>query len=86
MDSELFSNLEKLHSTKLGIERIKKNLGLGTGDVIAWCKRRIENADSIIRKGKNWYVSVDNSILTINAHSFTIITAHREKTKRFHPE
>ena len=85
MDNELLSNLDKLHSTKLGIERVKKNLSLETGDVIAWCKRGIENANSIIRKGKNWYVSVDNSILTINVHSFTIITAHREKAKRFHP-
>ena len=79
MDNDLISNIDKLHSTELGIKRIKKNLDLDAADIIAWCKRKIENADSIIRKGKNWYVSADNTILTINAHSFTIITAHREK-------
>ena len=77
MDNNLLTNLDKLHSTELGIERIKKNLNLDATDVIAWCKKTIENADSIIRKGKNWYVYIDNVILTINAHTFTIITAHR---------
>ena len=81
MKNELLTNLDKLHTTTLGIERIKKNLGLDTADVVAWCKQKTENADSIVRKGKNWYVHVDNVILTINAHSFTIITAHREKKK-----
>ena len=79
VDNDLVSNIDKLHSTELGIKRIKKNLDLEAADVIAWCKRKIENADGIVRKGKNWYVSADNTILTINAHSFTIITAHREK-------
>jgi len=79
MGNDLVSNIDKLHPTELGIKRIKKNLDLDAADVIAWCKQKIENADSIIRKGKNWYVSADNTILTINAHSFTIITAHREK-------
>ena len=33
----------------------------------------------IIRKGKNWYVSIDDIIITVNAYSYTIITAHKEK-------
>ncbi|MDR1592225.1 MAG: DUF3781 domain-containing protein, partial [Prevotellaceae bacterium] len=29
----------------------------------------------------NWYVSVDNCVITVNAHSYTIITAHKTKRK-----
>ena len=81
VESELLSNLDKLHTTVLGIERIKRNLSLTTDDVVAWCKLKTENANKITQKGKNWYVYVENIILIINAHSFTIITAHREKTR-----
>ena len=77
MDNDLLLNLEKLHSTTLGIERIKRNLGIDADDIILWCKQKIENANEIIRKGKNWYVIIDHVVITINAHSFTIITAHK---------
>ena len=80
MESELLTNLDKFHTTTLGIERIKKNLNLNTSNVVAWCKEKTQKANSIIRKGKNWYVYVDGIVLTINANSFTIITAHKEKT------
>ena len=30
-------------------------------------------------KGKNWYVCIDGCVITVNAGSYTIITAHREK-------
>ena len=39
---------------------------------------KITNA-VITRSGKNWYVNIDNCIITINAYSYTIITAHKEK-------
>jgi len=71
-------NIDKLHITELGIIRIKKNLEIKTNNVEAWCKNKTKNADNIIRKGKNWYVYVDGSIITINAHSYTIITAHKQ--------
>jgi len=80
MNSELLNNLDKIHSTKLGIERIKKNLSINPENVIEWCKEKIEKADDIIKNGKNWYVHVDDFILTVNANSFTIITAHKKKT------
>ena len=76
----LSQNIVKIHTTELGVERIKRNLNLQTDDVVSWCKQKIEKADKIIRKGKNWYVSVDNCVITINAHSYTIITAHKSKT------
>lgn len=81
MNNDLVQNIHKIHTTKLGTERIRKNLSLNIGDVIAWSKTKIENANNIIRKGKNWYVYIDDVVLTINAHSFTIITAHKKKEK-----
>lgn len=77
---ELLNHLDKLHTTDLGIVRIKKNLTIGTDDVVAWCKEKINLPHAIINKrGKNWYVNVDGFIITINAHSYTIITAHQKK-------
>jgi len=72
-------DIEKLHTTPMGVERIKRNLGLDECDVVAFCKEKAAQADKIVRKGKNWYVYIGNIIITINTHSNTIITAHKEK-------
>lgn len=77
--NDLTVNLDKIHTTEMGAERITRNIELNTADVVAWCKDKIVGADEIIRKGKNWYVYTDNAIITINAHSYTIITAHKIK-------
>jgi hypothetical protein len=76
--NDLLDNIEKIHTTKLGIVRIKRNLELETKDVVNWCKQKIRQADNVYKKGKNWYVSYENIIITINAHSYTIITAHKK--------
>ena len=79
-DNELLKNLDKLHTTELGVERIKRNLSLDTDDVVDWCKAKINSVNTgITRSGKNWYVNIDNCIITVNAYSYTIITAHKEK-------
>lgn len=76
----LLLNLEKLHTTEMGLVRISRNLSLDTDDVVQWCKEKIKSPDAVvIRKGKNWYVNTDNCIITVNAYSYTIITAHRGK-------
>ena len=76
----LCKNAEKIHTTEMGIERIKRNLNLDTQDVVEWCKNKIlDKRSSIIRKGKNWYVSIDDIMITVNAYSYTIITAHKKK-------
>ena len=78
MDNELLSNLEQLHTTELGAVRIKRNLSLDFEDVVEWCKVKINSPNAEIRrKGKNWYVMIEGCMITINAHSFTIITAHK---------
>lgn len=79
-DKELLQYLDKIHTTEMGQVRIKRNLSLDTDDVVGWCKAKINSANAVItRSGKNWYVNVDYCIITINASSYTIITAHKEK-------
>lgn len=84
MDSgeTLILNLEEIHTTKMGVDRIKKNLDLNVDNVVDWCKDKIKKPNSrIVRKGKNWYINIDGCEITVNAHSFTIITAHKVKKK-----
>ena len=79
-ENELLNNLDKLHTTELGVVRIKRNLSLNTDNVVVWCRNKISSTNtSILRKGKNWYANVDGYIITVNAYSYTIITAHKEK-------
>ena len=74
------SDISRLHTTELGAVRIMKNLGI-TEEPVLFCKGIILRDDcNIFRQGKNWYCETDDIIITINAHSFTIITAH--KTRR----
>lgn len=77
----LLLNINKIHTTKMGIDRIKKNLKLETNEVVEFCKNKILNKNcKIYKQGKNWYCEIDNIKITINSYSYTIITAHL-KTK-----
>ena len=77
--NDLILNVNKLHTTKLGIERIKKNLNIEE-DVVSYCiKKVLDKKCNIYKKGKNWYCDIDNIIITINSYSYTIITAHKKK-------
>ena len=74
----LRENIEQLHTTQMGILRIRKNLGTDAGDVVNICRSLILNEKCrISRRGKNWYCETDNIRLTVNSYSYTIITAHR---------
>ncbi len=78
MANDLIVNLDKLHTTEMGIDRIKRNLQISVEDVVKYCYDKILNDTAIIeRKGKNWYIIVDNCKITVNAYSYTIITAHK---------
>lgn len=73
----LLENIDKVHTTIMGIDRIKRNLNLDCEDVVEWCKTKILDKNSVItRTGKNWYIEIDNCRITVNAYSYTIITAH----------
>ncbi len=76
----LIENIGKIHTTGIGVNRIRNNLDLGEIDVVAWCKNKILDNRSIKkRKCKNWYVHIDGYVIIINASSYTIITCHKNK-------
>ncbi|SEQ57406.1 Protein of unknown function [Treponema bryantii] len=80
----LLSNLNKIYTTPMGSERIRKNLSLGESitDVVDFCKKKISSPDcKITRQGKNWYCEIDGIYITVNAYSYTIITAHTTAVK-----
>ncbi len=78
-EQNLLSNLNKIHTTKMGIDRIKKNLNLDIDDVVEYCKNKVLDKNcNIYKQGKNWYCEIDNIIITINSSSYTIITAHKK--------
>lgn len=79
----LLDHLDQLHTTELGALRIRRNLALeGNVDVVAWCRGRIgAPASTVTRQGKNWYITAGRCRITVNAHSYTIITAHTLKTE-----
>ena len=73
----LLDNISKVHTTEMGIDRIKKNLKLNTNDVVEFCKNKVLDKNcNIYKQGKNWYCEIDNIKITINPYSYTIITAH----------
>ena len=83
MKNDLIENIEKLHTTPMGVDRIRRNLSLGDDvkDVVAFCRQKIlAPTANISRQGKNWYVKIDDCVITVNAYSYTIITAHFQKS------
>lgn len=78
----LINNINKIHTTNMGLDRIKKNLKLDNYDIIEYIKNIIKNKYTITyKKGKNYYCETDNTIITINSYSYTIITAHTKKKR-----
>lgn len=68
----LLKNLDKLHTTLLGVLCIRRNLNIEN------CKKGISHNEVLINHvGKNWYCEIDNIRITINSYSFTIIAAHK---------
>ena len=77
---DLLNNLDKVHTTEMGSDRIKRNIEVDVEDIVEYCIDKIKQENAVIeRKGKNYYVTVDGIIITVNASSYTIITAHKEK-------
>ena len=42
--NELLFNIDKVHTTKMGIDRIKKNLNIDS-DVVEYCKNKVLDED-----------------------------------------
>jgi len=79
--SELRNRLDQLHTTELGVLRIKRNLGLGENcDVVAYCRAKINDPTTKIEKiGKNFYATTAKEVITVNASKCSVITAHAVK-------
>lgn len=74
--NDLLLNVEKIHTTKMGIDRIKRNLKIND-DAVEYCINKIKDSNcNIYKNGKNWYCEIDNIKITVNSYSYTIITAH----------
>lgn len=75
---DLIDNIDKVHTTSLGIIRIKNNLNIVL-EPVCYCKQKILNEKSkVYKNGKNYYCEIDDIIITINSYSYTIITAHKK--------
>ena len=73
----LIENVEKIHTTEMGVGRIQKNLGIDD-EPVSYCISKLKQDNSTVTKeGKNYYINADDCIITINSSSFTIITAHK---------
>ena len=73
----LLENIDKIHTTEMGVGRIQKNLGIDD-EPVEYCILKLKREDAVVtREGKKYYVTVDGFRITINAGSFTIITAHK---------
>jgi len=68
--------LDKINTTILGIDRLKKNLNINN-NVLEYCINQIKQATNIIKKGKNYYIYTDNFIYTINSYTYNIITVKK---------
>ncbi|MCL2496967.1 MAG: DUF3781 domain-containing protein [Clostridiales bacterium] len=75
--NELLKNIHKIRVTDRGAERIRLNIGRSIDNVVKWCTQKVKKADNIERRGKNWYVYAGDFEITINAQTYTIITAHK---------
>ena len=54
MDKQiLIDNIDLVHTTEMGIDRIKRNLKLDTNDVVEYCKQKVLDKNcKIYRQGK----------------------------------
>ena len=64
----LLDNIDKIHTTEMGIDRIKRNLKIDTADVVEYCKNKVLDKNcNIYKQGKNWYCEVENTKITIRS-------------------
>ena len=73
----LIENIDKIHTTEMGVGRIQRNLGIDD-EPVSYCISKLKQDNSVVtREGKNYYIAVEDCKITINSSSFTIITAHK---------
>ena len=51
----LLDNIDKIHTTDMGVDRIRNNLKTDTADVVVYCKNMVSDKNcNIYKHGKNW--------------------------------
>ena len=56
----LLENVDKIHTTEMGVGRIQRNLGISE-EPVGYCISRLKQDNSIVRKeGKNYYDKFDD--------------------------
>ena len=74
----LLENIDRIHTTEMGVGRIQRNLEISE-EPVSYCILKLKKEDSkVTKEGKNYYIDVDDCIITVNSSSFTIITAHKK--------
>ena len=74
----LIENIDKIHTTEMGVGRIQKNLEINE-EPVSYCISKLKQENSTVTKeGKNYYIEVDDCRITVNSSSYTIITAHKK--------
>ena len=77
---ELLRHIDELHTTDMGELRIARNTGCAPANAVEFCREIITDCDAVItRRGKNFYAVCGGIEITVNASSFTIITAHKHR-------
>ena len=79
-DENVFIDIAKLHTTAKGVLRIARNLSIAEESSLSYCIAVInDERTDVVRRGKNLYYAGGDIVVTVNASSLTIITAHRLK-------
>ena len=50
----LLDNIDKIHTTEMGIDRIKRNLKIDTADVVEYCKNKVLDKNCNICTMYDW--------------------------------
>ena len=58
----LLENIDKIHTTEMGVGRIQRNLGIDD-EPVSYCISKLKKENSKVKKeGKNYYVEIDGCI------------------------
>ena len=47
---ELLNNLDKVHTTEMGVDRIKRNIGVDVEDIVEYCIDKIKQDNAVIER------------------------------------
>ena len=54
---ELLDNLDKVHTTERGVDRIKRNIGVDVEDIVKYCIDKIKQENAVIEREGNTIIT-----------------------------